>query len=63
MSDAKTPKLTPAEQQLADVPLWLVRAEMEANGKFDADYLIDIVQARIKAAGLWEEYVNGETDR
>jgi hypothetical protein len=41
--------MTPEEQSMAMMPLWLIREEMEANGAIDADYLIAIVQARIKA--------------
>lgn len=41
--------MTPEEQYLASLPLWLIRAEMAANGEINSDYLIDIVQARIRA--------------
>ena len=33
-----------------------MRAEMEANDSIDSDYLIDIVEARIKAWRLREEH-------
>jgi hypothetical protein len=62
--DAETPDfgcesagdaLTPEERSLAAIPLWLIRAEMEANGALDADYLIAVTQARIKAQSLQQE--------
>ena len=52
-------KLTLEEEYLASLPLWLVRAELEANGEVDSDFLIAVTQARIKAARLQEER-NGE---
>ena len=48
-------KLTPEETYLASLPLWLVRAELEANGAIESDFLIAVTEARIKAARLQEE--------
>ena len=48
-------KLTPEETYLASLPLWLVRAELEANGEVDSDFLIAVTEARIKAARVEEE--------
>ena len=47
--------VTPEEEYLASLPLWLVRAEIEANGAVDSDFLIAVTQARIKAARLLEK--------